>query len=102
MGFTINKVIDLSKFGWDGCSVTFKSVSYEELTKFRDLQTSDPKMEDADRVVTFLESKFVSGQAKNETGKTVDLKATDIGQLPLEVFVHIEDQLIRTNPDPNF
>lgn len=101
MGFTINKTIDLSAFGWEGCSLIFESVSYGELAAFRDLQSVESAtIEDADRVVKFLETKFVSGTGMSD-GKKVELKASDLADLPLEIFVHIQEHLIDVRPDPN-
>lgn len=101
MSFSINKTVDLSKFGWEGCSIVLKSMTYGELKEFQTIDPNNPAIGDADRVVKFIASKFVSGKGKDDDGKIVDLKADDIGQLPLEIYLYLQDQLIGVTPDPN-
>lgn len=99
--FSLNRNVDLSKFGWDGCSITLRSMTYAELKDFQVIDPSNPKAEDADRVVKFIQSKFVSGTAKDDQGETVQIKSEDIPNLPLEIYLHLQDRLIGAVPDPN-
>lgn len=101
MGFSINKTIDLSPFGWEGCSIVVKSMTYGELKDFQTIDPTNPQIGDADRVVKFIQSKFVSGTALDDTGKKIDLKSSDIPKLPLEVYLHLQDQLVGVKTDPN-
>ncbi len=101
MGFSLNKTVDLSKFGWEGCSIVLKSMTYGELKEFQTIDPKNPNIGDADRVVKFIASKFVSGTAKDDDGKTVALKAENIAELPLEIYLYLQDQLLGVTPDPN-
>ena len=103
MAFTINQVVDLSQFGWDGCTITLQSLSYKEAqdlsAKYKGL---DPNNDAAQaEVFDFIGTKFVSGTAKDDKGEIVNLKVTDLPDLPIEVFMELVKALSGSSTSPN-
>lgn len=103
MAFAIKKVVDLTEFGWEGCSLTFNSLSYEELLNLQGrFSNVDPSRTDkaADEVLGILGSKFVSGTALDEKDQKVDVSKEDLGKFPFEIIERVTETLTRSNPDP--
>lgn len=100
--FVIKKTIDLAKFGWEGCSLIFQSLSYDELQELQKTYTnadpSDPNTTEG--VMGFLKSKFVAGTAKDEKDKTIEVAKDDLGKFPYEIIEEVVNVLTGANPDP--
>lgn len=103
MSFAIRKTIDLADFGWEGCSLVFKSLNYNELQVLQGKYSKiDPSKADeaAREILNLLASKFVSGTALDENDKKVEISADQLGELPFEIVEKISEALTRSAPDP--
>lgn len=101
MAFVIKQTVDLSQW-WDGCSIILSSLSTKEAqdlsTKFTSLDPEDEKTQA--EVFDFIRTKFISGTAENEKGEKVELKPSDLEDLPIEVYKLLVKNLAGS-PDPN-
>ncbi len=102
MSFTMEREIDLSKHGWDGCSLKFLDPSYKEITdwqkKIQTIDKNDPASET--EVMDFVLSKFVSGNGM-ENGKKVPVTKDNFLELPGHIVMDIVYLFISGNVDSN-
>lgn len=97
--FKLLKVIKLDRFGkeWEGAYLSFTAPSWAEAVAATKAGTSEEKAEEVNR---FLREHFVEGKAPGEAG-LVDVKVTDIPELPGEVIATAMNELNGAKLDPN-
>ena len=107
MAFPVEKKLDLSSFGegWSGAFILYNALSFREtraLANFKldSTDTSAKENLDAlDKVMDILSTHFVSGKAWDGTA-LVDLKASDLAELPIQV-TNDSISLLSGAPSPN-
>lgn len=100
--FVIKKKLDLAEFGWEGCEIVFSSLNYDELLE---IQSKYAKADPSDQltyggILDFIKSKFISGTAKDDNDKVVEIDKDDIGKLPFEIVLAVITLLTGQTPDP--
>ena len=101
--FLLKREIDLGKFGWKGCSITLEAPSYNELAqwqvKFKDIDAEKPESQKI--IFEAIADKFISGTAKDDKDKVVDITKDDLGDLPLDIVLECIASLRGNVQDPN-
>lgn len=101
MAFNITKDVPLDKFGWEGCKLTFNSITYGEMKDWQaKVQQSGQDTKVANEIVDLLLTKFVSGTAMND-GKKVEVTKDDFEELPFEVILEASSKIAGSDVDPN-
>lgn len=90
MAYVIIKKIDLASFdGWEGCYISFKSPTYNEIKKFKNI---DVKADDDEAVfmemVAFMSGLFVEGKGFNGSEAT-NINKEELAELPIEIINYI-------------
>lgn len=95
--FQAERTYDMSSFGWEGCTFTFKALSFDEQQDLDELRVkqfsaNDKKelQEAATEILGVMQRQFIRGQALDENGQKVDVKAEDfITQIPFDVLLKL-------------
>ena len=96
MKFVIEKRIGLDYLGknWEGCYLSFNSLSYAEVKKLAKLQGQKNLTEiGSDIVLNVLKNNFIEGLAFNGKAKT-KIQASDLENLPFSVINKIIQTLV--------
>ena len=102
MGFSLKRTVDLSKYGWDGCSITVTEGSYKETAELIDSTAGDPKdPEKQTIVIDMVKQHFVSGEGLNDKGEIETIKKDDVDALPLTILKACISAINGTEIDPN-
>lgn len=101
--FSLKRTVDLSEFGWEGCSIVLSAATYSEILEWqKDFKDIDPKDEKAQgKIFDLVKDKFISGTALDENDKKVEIDKGDLGDLPLDVMIKCITSLRGNIPDPN-
>lgn len=101
--FLLKRVVDLNKFGWDGCTIELRGADWNESSewgkKFANPDPKDTKLQD--EVFKIVEDHFISGTGLDEDGKKVPITKENLGELPVEIFMECINSLRGVQPDPN-
>lgn len=97
--FTLSKVIKLDRFGkqWEGAYLTFTAPTWAESLAANKVASPE---EQVAQITKFLNDHFVEGKAPGDT-ELIELKVTDIPDLPAEVIVAVAQELGGGKLDPN-
>lgn len=89
--FILPKVISLDRFGesWKGAYITFTAPTWAESVAFNKKAETADAIEELNK---FLSTHFIGGKAPSE-GSLVELKVTDIQELPAEVISAVAQEL---------
>lgn len=110
MGFFAERTFDMSSFGWDGCTFTFKAVTFGQQRELDALrlkwQTATDK-EDIEKaaveILEIMKKQFVRGQALDENRNKVDVKIEDFEEkIPFDVFLKLEELVVSGEVDEAF
>ena len=100
--FLLKREIDLGKFGWEGCSIILEAPSYNELTqwqvKFKGIDAEKPESQKI--IFEAIADKFISGTAKDENDKVVEVTKEDLPDLPLDIVLECIASLRGNVQDP--
>jgi len=107
MKFKSERTFDMADFGWAGCKFVFNALTWgeqKELDKARVQwsQSRDDGVEEAaNKIVDLMQKKFVKGQALDDDGGVVDVKASDFDDIPFDVFLKLVDWLVSGEVNPS-
>lgn len=95
--FKSERTYDMSPFGWEGCTFTFKALTFGEQRELDSLRqkwqiSTDQKEVEAAalKVLDIIKKHFVRGQAINEAGNKVDVRPADFeSEIPFDIFLKI-------------
>lgn len=85
--YDVFKILDLSKYGWEGCSLKFRSFTLGDAKEFTKLSEAKPD-ESTAIVLEVLQKYFVEGDAMKD-GVKVKVEKGDLLNLPIEIIQDI-------------
>lgn len=98
--FVLSRTLKLDKFdGWEGCYITFNSCTIRDLTE-AGVDSGDTPMQKLEKQDKFLAKFFVSGIGWNGAEK-IEMKATDIPKLPIQIYTECLNFLVDTSQTTN-
>lgn len=101
MSFSLNRTYDLSEVGWDGCSITVKSLTYGEVEQIKaDIASGDEKTVEAG-LIDKLASNVIEGEGLDEKGNKVKITKDNFKELPLAVITHVAYKAAGGDISPN-
>lgn len=102
MAFQLKKTVDLSEFGWEGCSIELTQATWKEITEWgKEFANPDPKDQKLqEEVFKIVADHFVSGTGL-DNGKKVDITKDNLAELPVEIFMKCLISLRGTDIPPN-
>lgn len=98
MAFPIKKRLDLNDLGveWAGCYIDYAGLTFKESRSFSANQFDEANPEsdkNIEFVLELLTSHFLAGKGYNGSA-VVDLKATDLEELPVDVITRSVETLV--------
>lgn len=86
----------MAQFGWADCKFTFKALTFGQQRELDALRqkwqgSTDPKEVEraANDIVDIMKRQFVRGQALNDEGNKIDVKADDFEEIPFDIFLKL-------------
>lgn len=98
--FVLSRTLKLDEFGdeWKDCYIKLKEPTLNEVQKISNEVVNANTEKQVEAVKVVLESSFIEGKAFN--GKEiVDLKKTDLSDLPISIYMKLSDFLLGSLPE---
>lgn len=108
MKFKSERTFDMSQFGWTDCKFVFNAITWGEqkdLDKWRIKWQSikqDESEEAANKIVDILKSKFVRGEALDESGNKTSVSKDDFESIPFDIFLKLIEWVTTGDVDNSF
>lgn len=109
MKFKSTRNFDMSPFGWTDCKFTFNALSWGEMRNLDSARKrwaenkTDKEVEDAAlEILEIMKSKFVSGQALDDTGEKVSVTIDDFDDVPFDIFLKLVGWVTSGEVDQSF